>query len=415
MTAGSEAPVSAPSALSYKAHFRRFLEAAPQRLHFAAHSHHYWPDVTFQAQIDCWQDAARLADGKWAHVFGEVMPAVQRGIARHLGLSVGGLGDGSSLAFAPNTHDLLRRILSCLPVERPPRILTSDGEFHSFARQAARLEEEGLAAVTRVPVEPFGDFAARFATAAEAKAFDLVYVSQVFFNSGFALDDLDTLVAAASDAETYVVIDGYHGFLARPTDLSRLAGRVFYLAGGYKYAMAGEGACFLHAPAGWGQRPRDTGWYAAFGALEASGNGGVAYAADGRRFLGATFDPVGLYRLRAVLGLLEELGLDAGAIHAHALALQRRFLAGLRARPLPALPPDRLLLDPERLPCGNFLTFDLGGEAAAAALHGRLRAADIITDFRGTRLRLGFGLYQDAGDVDALLRRLTALRSGRFS
>src|SRR3546814_15458521 len=67
----------------------------------------------------------------------------------------GGLDDASSLAFAPNTHDFLRRLLSCLPVGRPPRILTSDGEFHSFTRQAARLEEEGLAAVTRVPVEPF--------------------------------------------------------------------------------------------------------------------------------------------------------------------------------------------------------------------------------------------------------------------
>src|SRR3546814_4193410 len=53
------------------------------------------------------------------------------------------------------------------------------------------------------------------------------------------------------------------------------SGRAFYLAGGYKYAMAGEGACFLHAPAGWGLRPRDTGWYAAFGALERSGGGVV--------------------------------------------------------------------------------------------------------------------------------------------
>jgi selenocysteine lyase/cysteine desulfurase len=135
----------------------------------------------------------------------------------------------------------------------------------------------------------------------------------------------------------------------------------------------------------------------------------VAYAPDGRRFLGATFDPVGLYRLRAVLALLEALGLDAAAIHAHALALQRRVLAGLRERPAAALPIDRLLLDPERQPCGNFLTFDLGGEAAAGALHAQLRAADIVTDFRGARLRLGFGLYQDAADVDALLRRLAAL------
>jgi selenocysteine lyase/cysteine desulfurase len=389
---------------SYKAHFRRFLEAAPQRLHFAAHSHHYWPDVTFEAQQACWQDAARLADGKWAYVFAEVVPAVQRGIARHLNLP-----DPASLAFAPNTHDFLRRLLSCLPADRPPRVLTSDGEFHSFARQAARLEEEGLAQVVRVPVEPFDDFPARFAAAAGQESFDLVYVSQVFFNSSFALDDLEALVARLAESGAMIVIDGYHGFLARPTDLGGLAGRVFYLAGGYKYAMAGEGACFLHAPPDVAPRPRDTGWYAAFGALEEAGGGGVAYAPDGRRFLGATFDPAGLYRLRAVLDLLERLGLDAAAIHAHARALQRRFLAGLRARPSAALPPDRLLIDPQRLPCGNFLTFDLGSEAAAGALHTQLRAADIVTDFRGTRLRLGFGLYQDEDDVEALLRRLAAL------
>lgn len=389
---------------SLKAHFRRFLEAAPERLHFAAHSHHYWPDVTFDAQLACWQDAARLADHKWGHVFGEVMPAVQRGIARHLNLP-----DPASLAFAPNTHDFLRRLLSCFPAGRRLRILTSDAEFHSFSRQSARLEEEGLATVTRVPAEPFADFAGRFVAAARGGHYDLVFVSQVFFSSGFAIADLDGLVAALGETEAMVVIDGYHGFLARPTDLGRLAGRVFYLAGGYKYAMAGEGACFLHAPPGIATRPRDTGWYAAFGALEAAGGGGVAYAADGRRFLGATFDPSGLYRLRAVLDLLERLGLDAAAIHARARALQDRFLAGLRAQPPAVLPPAHLRLDPARLPCGNFLTFDLGSEQAAATLHTRLKAVGVVVDVRGARIRIGFGLYQDEADVDALLQRLAAL------
>ena len=120
---------------SFKPHFSRFLAAAPERLHFAAHSHHYWPDVTFDAQMECWQDAARLAGGKWDHVLGTVMPEVQRGIARHLGLP-----DPASLAFAPNTHEFVKRLLSCLPSSlgsspasgQVPRILTSDGEFHSF-------------------------------------------------------------------------------------------------------------------------------------------------------------------------------------------------------------------------------------------------------------------------------------------
>ena len=58
----------------YKAHFRRFIDAAPERLHFAAHSHHYWPDVTFDAQVQCWEDAARLTGGTWEVVLGEVLP-----------------------------------------------------------------------------------------------------------------------------------------------------------------------------------------------------------------------------------------------------------------------------------------------------------------------------------------------------
>ena len=389
--------------LSYKAHFSRFLAAAPRRLHFAAHSHHYWPDVTLAAQMACWEDAARLTGGKWEVALGEVMPAVQRGIARHLGL-----GDPASLAFAPNTHEFVKRLLSCLPAERPPRILTSDGEFHSFTRQVARLEEDGLVAVTRVPVEPFADFAARFAAAAEGGAYDLIFVSQVFFNSGFALADLEGLVADLPP-EGFVVVDGYHGYLARPTDLSRIAGRVFYMAGGYKYAMSGEGVCFLHAPPDYGPRPRDTGWYAAFGALQQSAAGEVAYAADGGRFFGATFDPVGLYRMRAVLRLLDELGLDAAQIHAHARALQDRFLAGLRGQTVASLPLDALLIEPKDHACGNFLTFDLGSDAAAADLHARLTASEVATDYRGSRLRFGFGLYQDPEDVDALLERLIAV------
>ncbi|MGF1608182.1 MAG: hypothetical protein ACFCUQ_02215, partial [Kiloniellales bacterium] len=132
--------------MSLKAHFSRALAADPERLHFAAHSHHLWPDVTHDAQQRCWDDAARLADRKWEHVFGAVYPAAQRGVARVLVLP-----DPASLAFAPNTHEFLMRLLSSFPPGKRLRVLTSDSEFHSFARQMRRLEEDGLAAVTSVP------------------------------------------------------------------------------------------------------------------------------------------------------------------------------------------------------------------------------------------------------------------------
>ena len=383
--------------MSYKRHFARFLAADPERLHFAAHSHHFWPDVTLAAQEQCWLDAARLADRKWEKVFGETVPAAQRHVARILNLP-----DPSTIAFGPNTHGFVMRLLSVFPPGKPIRVLTTDGEFHSFRRQIRRLEEDSLAEVARIAVEPMATFAQRFTAAARGQ-YDLVFVSHVFFNSGYALPDLRAVVRAAPDRETMIVIDGYHGFLAIPTDFGPISGRAFYLAGGYKYAMAGEGACFLHVPPGQALRPRDTGWFASFGTLEAGDDGAVPYAAGGARFLGATFDPVSLYRFNAVMDWLSGLGVTVDAIHAHVHALQGAFIDRLSGLKLVALDPGQLVVPIQQPDRGHFLTFRTPD---AGALHQRLLGAGVVTDYRGDRLRFGFGLYHDTDDIDRLCERL---------
>src|SRR5690606_13801907 len=124
---------------------------------------------------------------------------------------------------------------------RPARILSTDGEFHSFRRQSQRWEEAGEAVVVRVPLQPFATFADRFLEAARGGGFDWIVVSQVFFRTGQLFDRLAELAALADPAGPWVLVDGYHGFMATPTDLSGVADRLFYVAGGYKYAMAGEG------------------------------------------------------------------------------------------------------------------------------------------------------------------------------
>jgi kynureninase len=380
------------ASLDLKRHFSRFLGDKPG-LHFTAHSHHPWPDVSRDAQLLAWDTAAQFIDRKWETVLGPVMQAVQSHIARQLVLP-----DPGSIVFAPNTHELVVRLLSCFPANRAIRILTSDSEFHSFGRQIARMEEEGLVRVQRVATEPFESFPERFAEAALI-GHDLVFVSQVFFNSGFALDNFDQIMAAAGEA--MLVVDGYHGFMARPLDWSPYAARAFYMAGGYKYAMAGEGAAFMHCPPGWGLRPRDTGWYASFGTLNA-GDSGVGYTADGWRFMGATFDPSGLFRFRAVQDWLQAEGLMVAMIHDHVRSLQHRLIAGLPKGPLAA----KDLLLPAQLPHGNFLSFDLDH---AEGVRQRLFGAGVTTDFRGRRLRIGFGICHTEADVDALLARLQDL------
>lgn len=378
-----------------KAHFRRFLSASPDRLHFAAHSHHPWPDVTLSAQEAAWLDAARLVDDKWEHIFGVVWPQAQRHVAQELHLP-----DPRSLVFATNTHELVLRLLSCLP-ERP-RVVTSDSEFHSFERQTRRLEEDGLVLVVRVAAEPRGTFAERLLAEVRRAPTQLVFFSHVFFNSGAVVGELAALVAALPP-EPLVVVDGYHGFLAVPTDLSAVGARAFYLAGGYKYAMAGEGACFLHVPGGLELRPRNTGWFAAFGALEDRVSREVPYAPGGGQFLGATFDPTGLYRLNAVMRWRGEVGLTSEKSRDHAFALQRRFVSGLSTG---LVEQAQLVVPLEDEGRGHFLTFRT---PRAAALARALASKDVVVDARGDRLRVGFGVYQDETDVDRLLERLASL------
>lgn len=382
--------------LSLKPHFSRFLNARPGRLHFAAHSHHPWPDVSFEAHQRAWLAAAELIDLKWDTIFSDVIPETQRHIARLLSLP-----DPSTIAFAPNTHELVMRLLSCIR-RRKVRVLTTDSEFHSFSRQVTRLETAGLAEVTRVELEPFADFPLRLREAIEQTEYDFLYFSQVFFNTGYVIEDLAALVKACPHDKALIAIDGYHAFMAMPVDLSAIAARAFYLAGGYKYAMAGEGVCFMHCPPDRALRPVDTGWYAEFGALGAERKSKVAYGADGSRFLGATFDPSGLYRFNAVQRWAQIERVGPEQVRSHVTELQQYFLRELEAVRHPHL--SRATLRPPEGTRGNFLCFRT---ALAESLTRSWMNDNIVTDCRANHLRIGFGVYQGIADVEAFLRRMS--------
>lgn len=383
--------------MSFRHLFRRALDAAPERLHLAAHSHHLWPDASFDGHYQAWEDAARLADRKWDRIMGEIWSAAQTEVAKELRLP-----DPSTIVFAPNTHELIVRLVSAIEGPRPLQVLATDGEFHSFRRQSARWEAAGEMTVTRVPVTPADSFADRFIAAARAERYDLIFVSQVMFNSGLVVDLAGELADLARPEGPWVILDGYHGFMAVETDLGAVAERIFYTAGGYKYAMAGEGAAFLHAPAGFGARPVDTGWYAEFDDLTLP-PGAVGYAPDARRFLGSTFDASGLYRFVAVRRMLAEEGLTTRAISDHVARLQAALLDAIRGSALA----DAELLNPlAEGPHARFLAFR---SPQAQRWQAGLLARDVVTDVRGDVLRIGIGLYHDESDIGRFAREAREL------
>jgi len=386
--------------LSFKRLFSRSLAANPERLHFAAHSHHLWPDASFEGQVESWNDAARLADTKWDKVLDEVWPEAQANVARELG------GDApDAIVFASSTHDFLVRLVTAAPRREsgPLRVLTTDGEFHSARRQFARWAEAGWIALDHIAAEPFDDLSDRFLAAAQAGEHDFILVSQVLFGSGRVFERVEELAALARAGGPWVVIDGYHAFMAldRPFG-APAADSAFYLGGGYKYAMSGEGCAFLHAPPGYGERPPVTGWFAEFEDLTLP-PGSVGYASDARRFMGATFDPSALYRFNAVQRVLRENQLTTAAVADHSRSLQAQLLDGISATPLG----EAKLLNPlNGGPHARFLAFR---DPRAQNWYSQLKAQGCITDVRGDVLRIGFGLYQDHSDVDRLQGFLAAL------
>ena len=141
-------------------HYSRFRVA--ERLLLTGHSHQAWPDVGFEAQQRAWLDAADLVDAKWDRA-AEQARRVREGFARLL------QDRPAHIALGQNTHELVTRWLSALPLRSRPRIVTTDGEFHTIRRQLDRLAEEGIE-VVKVPARPAGALAERMAQAVDDRA-----------------------------------------------------------------------------------------------------------------------------------------------------------------------------------------------------------------------------------------------------
>ena len=367
-----------PNALA--PHYARFRVA--ERLLLTGHSHQAWPDVGFEAQAEAWLDAARYVDDKWEHAFARA-DRVRAGFARLLGDAGGGI------ALAASTHELVVRLLSALPLRERPRLVTTDGEFHTIRRQLDRLAEEGLE-VVRVPEAPVEGVAERLARAVNGRT-ALVLVSAVFFDTGRIARGLAQVAAACRRHGASLLVDTYHALNVVPFDL-RAEGLLdaYVVGGGYKYCQLGEGNCFLRIPAECALRPVVTGWYSEFTALADRHDAGrVAYGAGGDRFAGATYDPASHYRAAAVFDFFTAQGLTPALLREVS-----QHQVGVLAEAFDALDLDPALVTRDRsaprTELGGFLTLRAPrAPALAAALHAR----GVFTDARGEVLRFGPAPY----------------------
>lgn len=373
-------------------HYSRFRVG--ERILLTGHSHQAWPDVAFDAQMQAWEDAAELVDGKW-DVALAVAEEVREGYRRLLDDPQG------HIALGQNTHELVTRFLSALPLRDRRRIVTTDGEFHTVRRQLARLQEEGLE-VVKVGTTRSGQSAPGAIAGAVVDAVDdrtaAVLISSVLFRNSLIVDGLGEVAAACERLGASLLVDAYHSINVVPFSVPGMGlERAFVIGGGYKYCQFGEGVCFLRIPPDCSMRPVLTGWFSEFGELaEQAGTRRVAYGDGPLRFAGSTYDPVSHYRARAVLRFFRSERLDAPALRAVSQAQLTRLAEGIADLDID---PEVVGWDPglalERR--GGFLALDAPEAGAIAA---RLRERGMFTDHRGTVLRLGPAPYVTNAQLD---------------
>src|SRR5438046_4526431 len=116
--------------------------------------------------------------------------------------------DGA-FALGANTHELVVRWLSALPLGRRPRLVTTTGEFHSIRRQLDRLAEEGIA-VVKVPALPATTLAERLAQALDDRT-AAVLVSAVLYENAHIGPNLAAVLLAFRRGGTEFAVDASPG------------------------------------------------------------------------------------------------------------------------------------------------------------------------------------------------------------
>jgi len=351
-----------------------------ERLLLTGHSHQAWPDVGFEAQQHAWLDAAEFVDDKWSRAEAQARH-VREGFAALLG------DRADNIALGQNTHELVTRWLSALPLRERPRLITTDAEFHTIHRQVDRLAEAGLD-VVKEPARPVDTLAARLAAAIDSRT-ACVMVSSVLFDTAEIVPGLDHLASACGHEGAHLLVDAYHHLNVVPFDVRAMGlDDAFVTGGGYKYCQLGEGNCFLRVPERARMRPVLTGWFAMFEALEDRGDGPVGYGPGAAAFAGATYDPTSNYRAAAVFAFHRDQNLTPETLH----EINRRQVRALKsAFESLGIPPRVAHVEPmpdERR--GGFLAIRTPDARRYAHT---LRERGVFTDARGDILRMGPAPY----------------------
>ncbi|HKU87396.1 MAG TPA: aminotransferase class V-fold PLP-dependent enzyme, partial [Casimicrobiaceae bacterium] len=219
--------------------FSRALAANAERIYLANHSLGRPLDATaadVREGLDAWY--ARMGDA-WDAWMAETT-AFRARIAALLHAP-----RGDCVVPKTSAGQGLRAILNTFERDAVPRVVATRGEFDSLDVILREYARRGRIALTLVDPRADGRFDTADLVGAIGRRIDLVVVSEVVFNTGQRLDDVERIVRWSHAAGGRVLLDVYHSLGALPVDVQQ-SDVDFAVGGSYKYLRGGPGACFLY-------------------------------------------------------------------------------------------------------------------------------------------------------------------------
>ncbi len=369
-------------------HYARFRVS--ERMLLTGHSHQAWPDAGLDGQLEAWTDAADRIDEKWERA-AQIAGRFRSGFARLLG------DDADRIVPGTSTHELVVRFISALPLERRPRLVTTDGEFHTLRRQLDRLAETGRLEVVKVAALPAATLAERMIVAIDART-SAAFVSSVLFGNARIVPNLGALAAACRGLAVELMVDAYHHLNVLPFDIAGDGlDEAFVVGGGYKYCQLGEGNAFMRIPP---ERcelfPIVTGWFGEFAQLAERPGSKVPYGDGIARWAGATYDPTSHYRAASVFDFFEEQALTPALLREVSQHQVGRLIERFDAL---ELNPATITRD-RGVPLAHIAGFLALASPRAGEISNALRLRGVWTDYRGESLRLGPAPYLSDAQLD---------------
>jgi selenocysteine lyase/cysteine desulfurase len=291
--------------------------------------------------------------------------------------------------------------LSSFDLKNKPKIITTDGEFHSMSRQLRRLQEEGIKLnIVEAESDNIADQIASFAN----NRTSAIMLSRVYFKSGLINQHISEIAKIARTNDIPLLIDDYHGTNVAPLSLrDQNLEDCYLLIGGYKYLQWGEGNCFLRFPSDCRLRPAITGWFASFNTLEQPQNEQkVPYDEGNQRFASGTYDSASQFRAARVVEFFRDQRLTP-------TTLRQQYQAQISLL-------KRLFLDQNfdtdyiRLAHGKPVEQN-GGFLALQSCHAlelqkELVNQGVYTDARGDVLRIGPAPYITTSQIEQCIKML---------